>query len=304
MGGGIMPACLHPRLLSICRQCYVPAGFDAASIGWAAGDPGPCGSKVDSALVGRVGDAIVVAYRGTLAPDGPDIRAIIDDWVNNAETLRREWPGHGDVHDGFLDSHIALWPHVEQEIARRIAAAAPKAIVVTGHSKGGALAVIGATAIRGRFPDIPVHVVTFAGPRAGGRSFADAYGRLGIPTLRYENRADLVPYLPLGDTAQPIVRALLDRLDRVLDRRGLKRRATGYVAVGNSLIAGPNWAVVAFDWAGVGFRMFQTRSLRDVGVPLIEAHRIDLGVYTEMVAGQAQHCAGQRHAECRAALGD
>ena len=304
MGGGIMPACLHPRLLSICQQCYDPPGFDSASIGWTAGDPGPCGSKVDSALVGRVGDAIVVAYRGTLAPDGPDIRAIIDDWINNAETLMRPWAPFGDVHDGFLDSHVALWPKVEQAIAQRIAAAPPRAIIVTGHSKGGALAVIGATAIRGRFPDIPVQVVTFAAPRAGGRSFADAYGRQRIPTLRYENRADLVPYLPLGDTAQPIVRALLDRLDRLLNRRGLKRRATGYAAVGNPLIAGPNWAAVTLDWAGVGFRLFRTRSVRDIGVPLIEAHRIDRGVYTQMVAGQVQHCVGQRHAECRAALGE
>lgn len=293
-----MPACLHPRLLSICHQCYAPPGFDSSSIGWAVGDPGPCGTDVDSAMVGRVGHAIVVAYRGTLAPGGPNARVIVDDWINNAETGMVPWPGNGDVHDGFLDSHKVLWNDVVRAIEQRIAAAAPSAIIVTGHSKGGALAILGAMAIRRRFQNIPVHVVTFAAPRAGGRTFADVYAGLSIPTLRYENRADLVPYLPLGGTPQPFVRALANRL-------GLKRPVTGYVGVGVPLVDGPNAAMVTLDWAALGFRLWRTRNLRESAVPLVEAHRIDRreGVYNRMVAGQERRCAVQRHAECRLALG-
>jgi hypothetical protein len=293
-----MPACLHSKLLSICQQCYAPNGFDSSAIGWMDGDPGPCGTDVDSALVGRIGNAIVVAYRGTLSPDGPNVRAIVDDWINNAETGMVPWLGNGDVHDGFFDSHKALWRDVEPAIKQRIAATPPRAIIVTGHSKGGALAVLGASAIRRRFQGIPVHVVTFAAPRAGGRTFADAYAVLRIPTLRYENRADLVPNLPLGGGPQPIVRALLNRL-------GLKRPFTGYVAVGEALVGGPNAAMVTLDWAGLGFRLLRTRNLKESAIPLVEAHRIDTPkcVYRVMVADEERRCAAQRHSECRLALG-
>ncbi|MFL6829296.1 MAG: lipase family protein [Sphingomicrobium sp.] len=294
-----MPGCLHPKLLSICWHCYAPPGFDASTIGWGTGDPGPCGTHVDSALVGRVGNAIVVAYRGTLARGGDSVREIIDDWVNNAETQMVSRPPYGAVHHGFFDSHRALWNDVRAGIAARLVPTRPSVIIVTGHSKGGALAVLGAAAIRREW-DIPVHVVTFASPRAGGRAFADGYAALRIPTLRYENRADLVPYLPLGESPQPFVRAVLKALSA-------KYPVTGYVAVGDALVDGPNALAVSLDWLGLAFRLARARNLLKSAVPLIEAHRIDQregeGVYPTMAAGQQRRCAGQRHPECLAALG-
>jgi hypothetical protein len=289
-----MPTCLHPKLLSICHQCYAPPGFNAAAIGWATGESGPCGTDVDSALVGRIGRAIVVACRGTLAPGGPNARLIIDDWINNAETGMVPWPDVGAVHDGFFESHRALWPSVREAIIQRSAAAAPSAIIVTGHSKGGALAVLGAAAIRRQWPGVPVHVVTFAAPRAGGQSFADRYKTLGIPTLRYENRADLVPYLPLGG-AHPAAWSLLKAL-------GVKRPVTGYVGVGEAFVSGPGFVEASMAWAAIGWRLLLTRSLKSA-VPLIAAHAIDgdWTEYSKMAQAQAQRCAADRHVECLAA---
>jgi hypothetical protein len=290
-----MPACLHPKLLSVCHQCYAPPGFDSSTIGWLAGDPGPCGTAVDSALVGRIGDVVVVAYRGTLAPGGPNVRDTIDDWINNAQARMVQWENAG-VHHGFLDSHLALWGEVERAIEQRLAAGPSRAIVVTGHSKGGALAVLGATAIRRRWPEFPIHVVTFAAPRAGGRAFADAYAAMRIPTLRYENRADLVPNLPLGGRpSQPVVWTLLKAL-------GVKSPVVGYVGAGEALIGGPGAFAVTLDWIGLAPRLIRTRNVSEAAVPLVEAHRIDRanGVYNQMVAQQALRCAGHGHGECQA----
>jgi hypothetical protein len=237
----------------------------------------------------------VIAYRGTLAPGGPNPREILDDWVNNAQTRMVRRPDFGDVHDGFYDSHHALWDDVKAGIAKRLNPTPPAAIIVTGHSKGGALAVLGASAIRRTWKNLPVHVVTFAAPRAGGRTFADLYKTLGIPTLRYENRADLVPYLPLGETPQPFVRTLLKAIHA-------KSPVTGYVAVGDALVAGPGVAEVSLDWIGLAFTLFRTSSLARA-IPLIAAHDIDSGVYPTMANEQSGRCAQRRHAECLAALG-
>ena len=290
-----MPACLHPTLLSICQQCYDPPGFDSSGIGWFDGDPGTCGTDVDSALVGRIGNAIVVAYRGTLAKGGESLRDTIDDWINNAETGLVRWPAGGGVHDGFNDSHRVLWPHVERALRERVAAREPREILVTGHSKGGALAVLGATAIREAWQHIPVRVVTFAAPRAGDRPFAAHYAALRIPTLRYENRSDLVPYLPLGDGVHPIVRTVTRAL-------GLRAQVTGYVPVGEALVGGDSLATSTIKWLAVAYRMKWAGRPADYAGPLVAAHGLD-GVYATMAGQSAKRCAQQRHAECAAALG-
>lgn len=294
-----MPGCLHPKLLNICQQCYGPDGFDPSPIGWTTGDPEGDGSEVDHALVGRVGEAIVVAYRGTLAPGGKDVEAIVDDWVNNVQTNMVEWGG-ARVHRGFLDSHRALWPHVQAAMSARLTAHMPRAIVVTGHSKGGAIAPLAAVEIRakqarGEWPAVPVQVVTFAGPRVGDRAFADHYAALRIPTLRYENRADIVPRLPLGENPQPIVR-------RIISALGAKFPVAGYVAVGDAHVDGPGPLDVAGQWLSLAWRLFNARNPKDCAIPLVAAHGLD-GEYRIMANSAAQTCAQHRHAECAAALG-
>lgn len=73
-------------------------------------------------------------------------------------------------------------------------------IVITGHSLGGALAILFAVKIRSLFP-IQVksnleRIVTFGSPAAGLASFEKFYSELADKTLRVINNSDAVPFTP------------------------------------------------------------------------------------------------------------
>ena len=106
-------------------------------------------------------------------------------------------PPRPRVHAGFLAAVDAVLPGL---VARLLPdnrdKRTLKPILLTGHSLGGALAVLcGFFLIRENFP---VHsLYTFGQPRVGNRPFADAYAALlGPRTFRLVNQNDLVPRLP------------------------------------------------------------------------------------------------------------
>jgi len=89
---------------------------------------------------------------------------------------------------------------------------APSAVVsITGHSLGAALATLYAME-NSKIDQIRNPLVcTFASPRVGDKTFADAFNALGLTSWRIDNAPDLVPKLPpqfLGfehvDVAVPI----------------------------------------------------------------------------------------------------
>jgi pimeloyl-ACP methyl ester carboxylesterase len=73
-------------------------------------------------------------------------------------------------------------------------------LLLTGHSLGGALAVLFAVKLRHRYgsymADNLTEIVTFGSPAVGGRAFADFYGELAEKTTRFVNRFDAVPFTP------------------------------------------------------------------------------------------------------------
>jgi triacylglycerol lipase len=94
-------------------------------------------------------------------------------------------------------------------VSQQLQAAGPGAqLLITGHSKGGALAILAAL----RFwvkNQVPSRVVTFAAPRAGDRAFADVYNNARIIHTRYEFQDDLVPHM------QPRLGGIVDELDKI-----------------------------------------------------------------------------------------
>lgn len=123
---------------------------------------------------------VVVAFAGT--------RDAID-WAFNVVHLLA--PGYGGrVHKGF--AHLA--EHVGDTVTRAVqkALTSRQRVVVTGHSRGGALAVL--TAYRLDVAGIaPEHVFTFGAPRVGDAAFASAYRP---PLFGLEATHDPVPSLP------------------------------------------------------------------------------------------------------------
>ena len=114
------------------------------------------------------------------------------DWVTDFEAM----PSPDDLHSGFEKAVDTVWPLIQTAIAHRTAPSQP--LFFSGHSLGGALAILAAS----RAPLEPnvqqVVVYTFGSPRTGGEIFFDDYTpRLGDSTFRFVHGADIVPTVPL-----------------------------------------------------------------------------------------------------------
>lgn len=68
--------------------------------------------------------------------------------------------------------------------------------LVTGHSLGGALAVLASPTLQLFYPGRAVQMYNFAGPRVGNPTFVDAYNFFVPQSYRVVNLADMVPMLP------------------------------------------------------------------------------------------------------------
>ena len=124
----------------------------------------------------------IVAFRGT-ASIGNALTDI------EAALIRHDiFPGL--IHFGFARAAEAVYPMVRvllTALDRRLP------ILVTGHSLGGAMATL--VSHRLAVEGFPVRAVyTYGSPRAGNRSFRDAYR---LPNYRFVNDNDLVPHLPM-----------------------------------------------------------------------------------------------------------
>jgi triacylglycerol lipase len=117
------------------------------------------------------------------------------DWKDNLD-IRTIPTFCGDVHYGFarcLDSLSALAIHeIETSLDKSCK------ICLTGHSKGGALAVL-ATAVLRRNGYDPLALYTFGQPKVGGKTFVKWWEQnVNTNYYRVVNGSDIVPHLPPG----------------------------------------------------------------------------------------------------------
>lgn len=128
---------------------------------------------------------IVVAFRGTA-----DIR----NWLTDVDARMVElWPlgeSAPKVHAGFSNA-------LDSVFRQLIAIFYPlkmRRLWLTGHSLGGALAMLAAARY---FGATLAGVYTFGQPRVGNAAFRDAYNKaLGTRTFRVVHHRDIVPHLP------------------------------------------------------------------------------------------------------------
>lgn len=195
---------------------YRPPAIYDAGVGWLdipkpvsaprTGDT--IGPRINAALVGRNVDGIVVAMRGTLPPAWTV--ASLEDWwqdIVDSEPVAAP-PLPGRVHSGFRDALETLWRELLAVIRALISAHPGDAVWVTGHSKGGPLASVGAARLVLEAGLSVDGVVTFASPHPGDAAFAAGYP-VAVPVHRYENCLDLVPFLPPTDTFYKVFDELL-----------------------------------------------------------------------------------------------
>ena len=129
--------------------------------------------------------AAFIAFRGTT--NGAD-------WGTNSR-LRMIPSSLGDgarVHRGFAES----WESVKDQVFEELVGLAPERITLTGHSLGGACAVIASTDIIAGFPGVPVDLITFGGPRCGNPAYSKAIAKNVSSCTRVVHDNDIVPSMP------------------------------------------------------------------------------------------------------------
>ena len=148
------------------------------------------------ALVIDEGNCISVAFRGSRA---------LRDWIQDFKAAEHTlddlmWPNNGDtvkVHAGFLANVEGISEPLTHTIRNLQQAAWNRyPIIVTGHSKGAAEALLAALELE-RQGFLVRQVITFAGPRVGNAAWANLYNStLFEETFRVVNQNDIVPRLP------------------------------------------------------------------------------------------------------------
>lgn len=167
-------------------------------------------------IVARRDNVLIVAFRGT-----EPINAV--DWLSDVSYHQRPLSSGvpGLVHGGFAR---ALGEVLQPMLAalEELDRGKPR-LFLTGHSLGGALAVLAAAVLAFERSHDVTAVYTYGQPRVGDPDFSTAFNqKLEALTFRYVNDFDIVPHvppaqlpgrpeLPLGQLAN-----LLGTIDRAL----------------------------------------------------------------------------------------
>ncbi len=148
--------------------------------------------------------SIVVAFRGSETPTSLD--GLKDWFLTNARNflvlpegrIGTDFAAAGvgaRFHKGFMEALAEIWDPLLAEL-NVVFERNERSVWVTGHSLGGALALLAAWRFHQQF--IPVHqIYTFGAPMVGNVAAVDAYHReFPGQIFRYVDNSDLVPRLP------------------------------------------------------------------------------------------------------------
>jgi hypothetical protein len=182
-----------------------------------------CGRYCDAAPPTKV---IGVLRSSTVGTEGyialrEDVKQIVvvfkgsskwEDWIKtniNLSTTKFDGvpgvPEDAMVHSGFLTSIRSVLPEMLGILKDMIKEFPDYQVVFTGHSLGGALAILGAVHVEGlllrdqaqstaKSPQLQVY--TFGQPRVGNSVLSRHIRSLNIPIHRFVNKNDLVPQIP------------------------------------------------------------------------------------------------------------
>jgi triacylglycerol lipase len=101
----------------------------------------------------------------------------------------------GRVHAGFLHALNAVWPEVWATLQKE---RGTRSLWITGHSLGGALAVLATARLRFSKAQPINGLYTYGQPRVGDPEFCTCFNQgFGKSTFRFVNYHDIVPRVPL-----------------------------------------------------------------------------------------------------------
>ncbi|MGI9327720.1 MAG: lipase family protein [Pseudomonadales bacterium] len=141
----------------------------------------------DYAIIVSDADRHFVAFRGSDEPL---------DWLTNLAIWRAK-TSMGSVHRGYHRTSQALLPALQAELQSLHTGP----VVFTGHSMGGALALLCALGVP-LANDADHSIYTFGQPKIGGPSFAEhVRGRSDLDYFRFVHGADAIAVWGLGERA-------------------------------------------------------------------------------------------------------
>ena len=115
----------------------------------------------------------------------------VQDWITDFDAI----PSPDQLHNGFEKTVKNVFPDIQEALGKRVAPDQP--VFFTGHSLGGALAIIAAWRTSLLPNAAKIMVYTFGSPRNGGPKFFNDYTpRLGNSTFRLVHGTDLVATVP------------------------------------------------------------------------------------------------------------
>ncbi len=165
---------------------------------WGFEEPRILGGGSTQGFVARRGPVVVVAFRGTEPLNAHN-------WLTDANYHQQKLPEvPGLVHAGFATALGAVSAELLSAVKQLVQGESTR-IFVTGHSLGGALAVLAAAQLHFRSRFKIAGVFTYGQPRLADPEFSAAYNAaLGDVTFRYVNDVDVVPHLPPARLPGPL----------------------------------------------------------------------------------------------------
>jgi len=165
-------------LLIACKQSYKKhpklKGYDCRKIN----------IKNDSCTIYFNDDNIIISFAGT-----NDMLDVLED-IKFIKTKTK----YGKVHKGFNDVYLDLEIYV-QGVLHNLYSNKPKSIYITGHSLGGAVALL--CSINFVYRNMVKKVVTFGCPRVGDRKWKTIYNKTTkFTTIRYVHGGDIITKIP------------------------------------------------------------------------------------------------------------
>ena len=185
-------SCPQHHLRGLAGQVRVEAVFEpfrTAARGYIALSPSPSSDLSEDPTL-----ELIVAFRGTLK---------LQNALNDLNLLPGKYPEHvGMVHSGFYATANSVFSsHVLPVVMRLLKQHNRKIgkIIVTGHSLGGAVAILTAKRLLTALPNPPaIECWTFGEPRVGDKDFSlDVSTSLGLTVYRIMRVADWVPEVPM-----------------------------------------------------------------------------------------------------------
>ncbi|KAI8874396.1 alpha/beta-hydrolase [Ramicandelaber brevisporus] len=137
---------------------------------------------------------IVVSFRGSIDPVS---------FIEDAAFFPTSYPpnaGGSKVHSGFLAAYNSVAGIIRSTVQDLIKKNPGYGVVFTGHSLGGAEALIATVdnvLVSKTIPSsVPVRYFAIGAPRVGNSAFATLVNNARFDVVRTNNKADLVPRLP------------------------------------------------------------------------------------------------------------